>query len=63
MAWCGTESLCFAGNAVVLKPSELSENVANLLATILPQYLDKVRSPPGREDNCLRSGLWDLTKP
>uniref|UniRef100_A0A8D2B347 Aldehyde dehydrogenase n=1 Tax=Sciurus vulgaris TaxID=55149 RepID=A0A8D2B347_SCIVU len=30
-----------AGNAVVLKPSELSENMANLLATILPQYLDK----------------------
>uniref|UniRef100_A0A2K6GIA1 Aldehyde dehydrogenase, dimeric NADP-preferring n=1 Tax=Propithecus coquereli TaxID=379532 RepID=A0A2K6GIA1_PROCO len=30
-----------AGNAVVLKPSELSENVANLLATIIPQYLDK----------------------
>uniref|UniRef100_A0A8C9E6W1 Aldehyde dehydrogenase, dimeric NADP-preferring n=1 Tax=Phocoena sinus TaxID=42100 RepID=A0A8C9E6W1_PHOSS len=30
-----------AGNAVVLKPSELSENTASLLATILPQYLDK----------------------
>ncbi|XP_016051996.1 PREDICTED: aldehyde dehydrogenase, dimeric NADP-preferring [Miniopterus natalensis] len=30
-----------AGNAVVLKPSELSENMANLLATIIPQYLDK----------------------
>ncbi|KAM6184863.1 aldehyde dehydrogenase, dimeric NADP-preferring [Rhynchocyon petersi] len=30
-----------AGNAVVLKPSELSENVASLLATIIPQYLDK----------------------
>uniref|UniRef100_A0A8C5UXP8 Aldehyde dehydrogenase, dimeric NADP-preferring n=1 Tax=Microcebus murinus TaxID=30608 RepID=A0A8C5UXP8_MICMU len=30
-----------AGNAVVLKPSELSENTANLLATIVPQYLDK----------------------
>ncbi|KAM4843431.1 aldehyde dehydrogenase, dimeric NADP-preferring [Thomomys bottae] len=30
-----------AGNAVVLKPSEVSENMANLLATIIPQYLDK----------------------
>ncbi|KAF6297958.1 aldehyde dehydrogenase 3 family member A1 [Rhinolophus ferrumequinum] len=30
-----------AGNAVVIKPSEVSENVANLLATIIPQYLDK----------------------
>ncbi|KAF6092128.1 aldehyde dehydrogenase 3 family member A1 [Phyllostomus discolor] len=30
-----------AGNSVVLKPSEVSENTANLLATIIPQYLDK----------------------
>ncbi|XP_012871832.1 PREDICTED: aldehyde dehydrogenase, dimeric NADP-preferring [Dipodomys ordii] len=30
-----------AGNAVVLKPSEVSENMAILLATIVPQYLDK----------------------
>ncbi|XP_014644970.1 PREDICTED: aldehyde dehydrogenase, dimeric NADP-preferring [Ceratotherium simum simum] len=30
-----------AGNAVVIKPSELSENMATLLATIIPQYLDK----------------------
>ncbi|XP_007939686.1 aldehyde dehydrogenase, dimeric NADP-preferring [Orycteropus afer afer] len=30
-----------AGNAVVLKPSELSDNMACLLATIIPQYLDK----------------------
>ncbi|KAG8521926.1 Aldehyde dehydrogenase, dimeric NADP-preferring, partial [Galemys pyrenaicus] len=30
-----------AGNAVVIKPSELSENMANLLATLIPQYLDK----------------------
>ncbi|XP_007526234.3 aldehyde dehydrogenase, dimeric NADP-preferring [Erinaceus europaeus] len=30
-----------AGNAVVLKPSELSENMAQLLVTIIPQYLDK----------------------
>ncbi|GAB5580572.1 aldehyde dehydrogenase family 3 member A2 isoform X1 [Prionailurus iriomotensis] len=30
-----------AGNAVVIKPSELSENTANLLATVIPQYLDR----------------------
>ncbi|EGW01285.1 Aldehyde dehydrogenase, dimeric NADP-preferring [Cricetulus griseus] len=30
-----------AGNAVVLKPSEVSENTADLLATLVPQYLDK----------------------
>ncbi|XP_026636553.1 aldehyde dehydrogenase, dimeric NADP-preferring [Microtus ochrogaster] len=30
-----------AGNAVVLKPSEVSENTADLLATLMPQYLDK----------------------
>ncbi|XP_030894312.1 aldehyde dehydrogenase, dimeric NADP-preferring [Leptonychotes weddellii] len=30
-----------AGNAVVIKPSELSENMANLLATMIPQYLDR----------------------
>lgn len=30
-----------AGNAVVLKPSELSENMAQLMANIIPQYLDK----------------------
>lgn len=27
---------------MVLKPSELSENMAQLLVTIIPQYLDKV---------------------
>ncbi|KAK1331719.1 hypothetical protein QTO34_009693 [Cnephaeus nilssonii] len=30
-----------AGNAVVIKPSELSENMASLLASLIPQYLDK----------------------
>ncbi|NXQ35828.1 AL3A2 dehydrogenase, partial [Alaudala cheleensis] len=30
-----------AGNAVVVKPSEVSENTARLVAEILPQYLDK----------------------
>ncbi|NXG59175.1 AL3A2 dehydrogenase, partial [Hemiprocne comata] len=29
-----------AGNAVVVKPSEVSENTARLVAEILPQYLD-----------------------
>lgn len=43
--------MCSAGNAVILKPSELSENMASLLATIIPQYLDKVRCSPGHEEN------------
>ncbi|KAM5306310.1 aldehyde dehydrogenase family 3 member A2 [Glossophaga mutica] len=30
-----------AGNAVIIKPSELSENTANILARLLPQYLDQ----------------------
>ncbi|XP_027717473.1 fatty aldehyde dehydrogenase isoform X2 [Vombatus ursinus] len=30
-----------AGNAVIVKPSELSEKTATLLAKMLPQYLDK----------------------
>ncbi|XP_032354824.1 aldehyde dehydrogenase, dimeric NADP-preferring isoform X2 [Camelus ferus] len=30
-----------AGNAVLIKPSELSENTASLLAAVIPQYLDK----------------------
>ncbi|XP_048221668.1 aldehyde dehydrogenase, dimeric NADP-preferring [Perognathus longimembris pacificus] len=34
-----------AGNAVVLKPSEVSENMGNLLATTIPQYLDKELYP------------------
>ena len=32
---------------MVLKPSELSENTASLLAAILPQYLDQVTGSPG----------------
>ena len=32
---------------MVLKPSELSENMASLLAAILPQYLDQVTGSPG----------------
>lgn len=30
-----------AGNCAVIKPSELASNVSNLLARIVPQYLDK----------------------
>ncbi|XP_075389276.1 aldehyde dehydrogenase family 3 member A2 isoform X2 [Tenrec ecaudatus] len=30
-----------AGNAVIIKPSELSENTAKTLAKLLPQYLDQ----------------------
>uniref|UniRef100_A0A8C3EVC0 Aldehyde dehydrogenase n=1 Tax=Corvus moneduloides TaxID=1196302 RepID=A0A8C3EVC0_CORMO len=33
--------VCPAGNAVVVKPSEVSENTARLVAELLPQYLDK----------------------
>ncbi|XP_068010849.1 aldehyde dehydrogenase family 3 member A2-like isoform X1 [Melanerpes formicivorus] len=34
-----------AGNAVVVKPSEVSENTAQLIADILPQYLDRELYP------------------
>uniref|UniRef100_A0A3Q1LJ52 Aldehyde dehydrogenase family 3 member A2 n=2 Tax=Bos TaxID=9903 RepID=A0A3Q1LJ52_BOVIN len=34
---CGPEQ----GNAVIIKPSEVSENTAKLLAKLLPQYLDQ----------------------
>ncbi|XP_069767617.1 aldehyde dehydrogenase family 3 member A2-like isoform X2 [Narcine bancroftii] len=34
-----------AGNAAVLKPSEISGNTAQLLADLLPQYLDKELYP------------------
>uniref|UniRef100_A0A3Q2HIS9 Aldehyde dehydrogenase family 3 member A2 n=1 Tax=Equus caballus TaxID=9796 RepID=A0A3Q2HIS9_HORSE len=30
-----------AGNAVIMKPSEVSENTAKILAKLLPQYLDQ----------------------
>ncbi|XP_011813680.1 PREDICTED: fatty aldehyde dehydrogenase isoform X1 [Colobus angolensis palliatus] len=30
-----------AGNAVIIKPSELSENTAKIVAKLLPQYLDQ----------------------
>ena len=33
---------------MIIKPSEVSENTAKLLAKLLPQYLDQVRVPlPG----------------
>lgn len=48
-------TLCSLGNAVIIKPSEISENTAKILAKLLPQYLDQVRAahvswahPPGR---------------
>ncbi|NWX13366.1 AL3A2 dehydrogenase, partial [Aegotheles bennettii] len=34
-----------AGNAVVVKPSEISENTAQLMAELLPQYLDQELYP------------------
>ncbi|XP_027528906.1 fatty aldehyde dehydrogenase-like, partial [Neopelma chrysocephalum] len=34
-----------AGNAVVVKPSEVSENTARLVADLLPQYLDRELYP------------------
>ncbi|XP_050177749.1 aldehyde dehydrogenase family 3 member A2-like isoform X1 [Myiozetetes cayanensis] len=34
-----------AGNAVVVKPSEVSENTAKLVAELLPQYLDRELYP------------------
>uniref|UniRef100_A0A8C2XFA4 Aldehyde dehydrogenase 3 family, member A1 n=1 Tax=Cyclopterus lumpus TaxID=8103 RepID=A0A8C2XFA4_CYCLU len=34
-----------AGNAAVVKPSELSEHSSLLLRALLPRYLDKVRTP------------------
>lgn len=45
MAQC-LSCVCPAGNAVVVKPSEVSENTARLVAELLPQYLDKVSVAP-----------------
>ena len=30
-----------AGNCVIIKPSEVSQNVAKLLSELIPQYLDQ----------------------
>lgn len=57
---CNPESVGSAGNAVVIKPSELSENMANLLATIIPQYVDKVRFSAGLKENCGGPGPWGI---
>lgn len=38
--------VCLVGNAVVVKPSEISENTARLVADLLPQYLDQVSVAP-----------------
>lgn len=43
---------------MVLKPSELSENTASLLAAILPQYLDQVTGSPGTLRAEAGPGLW-----
>lgn len=53
LRWGHPDSMYSAGNAVVIKPSELSENTLNLLATIIPQYLDKVKCSPGHKENCV----------
>lgn len=53
MRWGHHDSMCSAGNAVVIKPSELSENTSSLLAAIIPQYLDKVKCSPGYKENCV----------
>lgn len=31
---------------MVLKPSEVSDHMADLLSTLIPQYMDKVSPPP-----------------
>lgn len=41
--------LSLSGNAVVVKPSEISEHTAKVLEELLPQYLDKVGMVGRRE--------------
>ncbi|XP_017650801.1 LOW QUALITY PROTEIN: aldehyde dehydrogenase, dimeric NADP-preferring [Nannospalax galili] len=45
-----------AGNAVILKPSEVSENTADLLATLIPQYMDKDLYP------VIKGGVQEVLK-
>uniref|UniRef100_A0A493TQ37 Aldehyde dehydrogenase family 3 member A2 n=1 Tax=Anas platyrhynchos platyrhynchos TaxID=8840 RepID=A0A493TQ37_ANAPP len=45
-----------AGNAVVVKPSEVSEHTSQLLADLLPQYLDEVTLA---SNSVSFSFLWD----
>lgn len=52
--------LCL-GNAVIMKPSELSENTAKILAKLLPQYLDQVRMPSPSAKRLLAVGSAHLT--
>lgn len=40
-----------AGNAVIMKPSEVASFSANILAQLIPQYLDGVSWFPLRDDN------------
>lgn len=45
---------------MVLKPSEVSDHTADLLSTLIPQYLDKVSRPPPPElrDDCVCVHVW-----
>ncbi|XP_053561238.1 aldehyde dehydrogenase family 3 member A2 [Bombina bombina] len=45
-----------AGNAVIVKPSEVSENTAKLLGELLPQYIDKQLYP------VVNGGIPETTK-
>lgn len=40
---------------MVLKPSEVSDHMADLLSTLIPQYMDKVSPPPRPQlrDDCV----------
>lgn len=43
---------------MVLKPSEVSNHMADTLSTLVPQYLDKVRPPPpALRDDCVGGGV------
>lgn len=42
-----------AGNAVILKPSEVSGHMADQLATLVPQYLDQVRCSQELRGDCV----------
>lgn len=42
---------------MVLKPSEVSNHMADTLSTLVPQYLDKVSPPPpSTRDDCVGGG-------
>lgn len=46
---------CPAGNCVVLKPSEISKNMEQVLAEVLPRYLDQVSRAQGRQTRRTRA--------